>query len=144
MNAPLWKYLNWTAFYSYAWFLVLIGGVLGLFVPTWGPLKFEVYADVIFKLPLDPEAMASTLNQYRFMKSTEFGFGVFALLFRDEIYTQRKFNRFFLGIVFLGAAMRGLSMWVDGMPRSAYVFFFFLETSIGLIILCYSRKTLQA
>ncbi|MDI1478821.1 DUF4345 family protein [Polyangium sp. y55x31] len=142
--STLWKYLNHAAFYGYAWFLVLIGGGLGLFVPTWGPLKFEVYADVIFRLPLDPQTMASTLNQYRFMKSTEFGFGLFALLFHDEIYTQRKFNRFFLGIVFLGATMRALSMLADGMPRTAYLLLFGLETMVGLIVLHHSRKTLQA
>ena len=137
------KYLNDAAFYGYAWFLVLIGGGLGLFVPTWGPLRFEVFADVIFKLQIDSEAMASTLNQYRFMKSTEFAFGLFALLFRENIYCDRKFNRFFLGIVFLGVAMRALSMFLDGSPRSAYVFFLGLETLVGLIVLLYSRKALE-
>jgi hypothetical protein len=138
-----WKYLNNAAFYAYAWFLVLIGGILGLLVPAWGPLKFEVYADVIFRLPLALQDMASTLNQYRFMKSTEFGFGLFALLFRERIYAERKFNRFFLGILFLGVFERGLSMALDGMPRPAYVMFFGLETLIGLIVFAYSRKTLQ-
>jgi len=137
------RFLNFVAFYGYAWFLVLIGGVLGLLVPTWGPMEFEVYARVIFRLEIDPEAMASALNQYRFMKSTEFGFGVFALLFREDIYRNRKFNRFFLGIVFLGAAMRALSMVLDGGPRSAYIFFLGLETLVGLIVFLYSRKTLE-
>ena len=86
------------AFYSYALFLVIIGGLAGLFVPKWGPLKFEVYARAVFKSDLSDEEMASTLNQYRFMKSTEFGFGVFALLFRTEVFTSRRYNRFFLGI----------------------------------------------
>jgi hypothetical protein len=139
-----WRYLNCAAFYGYAWFLLLIGGLLGLFVPTWGPLQFEVYADVIFTMPIDHHDMASALNQYRFMKSTEFGFGLFALLFRDDIYSKRKFNYFFLGILFLGAAMRALSMIVDGPPRPAYIFFLVLETLIGLIVLLYSRKTLAS
>ena len=131
------------AFYSYALFLVIIGGLAGLFVPRWGPLKFEVYARAVFKSDLSDEDMASTLNQYRFMKSTEFGFGVFALLFRKEVFTSRRYNRFFLGIVFLGAAIRALSTVVDGRPHRAYLYFTGLETTIGLVILSYSRRTLS-
>jgi Domain of unknown function (DUF4345) len=133
---------NWVAFYAYALFLVLAGGLAGLFVPEWGPLDFEVYARVVFRLDLPAQDMASVLNQYRFMKSTEFGFGLFALLFRREIYTSRKFNRFFLGILFLGAAIRALSLAVDGTPHPAYIFFIGLEATIGLVILAYSRRTL--
>jgi hypothetical protein len=136
------KVANWVAFHSYAWFLVLIGGILGLFVPRWGPMSFEVYATDIFKLPLEPMTMASTLNQYRFMKSVEFGFGLFALLFKEEIYTRRKFNRFFIGIIALGVFERGLSMVVDGQPRTAYEIFICLEAACGFIIFLASRKTL--
>jgi hypothetical protein len=112
-------------------------------VPEWGPLDFEVYARVIFDLDLQHEDMASTLNQYRFMKSTEFGFGLFALLFRREIFSVAKFNLFFLGIVFLGAAMRALSLVLDGTPHPAYIFFMGLELAIGTIVLAHSRYTLQ-
>ncbi len=138
------KRTNDVAFYSYAWFLVTAGGILGLFVPRWGPLDFEVYARAVFRAPFTPEEMASALNQYRFMKSVEFGFGLFALLFRREIYTQPKFNRFFLGIVFLGASMRVLSILVDGRPHGAYLFFAAIEFGIGAIIFAYSRRTLAA
>jgi hypothetical protein len=133
---------NAVAFYGYALFLVSAGGLAGLFVPEWGPLDFEVYARVVFRLDLPAEDMASVVNQYRFMKSTEFGFGLFALLFRREIYTSRKVNRFFLGIVFLGAAIRALSLAIDGTPHPAYIFFTGLEATIGLVILAYSRRTL--
>jgi hypothetical protein len=136
------RVVNTVAFYGYALFLVTAGGLAGLFVPEWGPLDFEVYARVVFRLELPAEDMASVLNQYRFMKSTEFGFGLFALLFRREIYTVRKFNLFFLGIVFLGAAIRALSIVVDGTPHPAYIFFTCLETTIGVLILVYSRRTL--
>ncbi|WP_158800551.1 DUF4345 family protein [Pedobacter sp. L105] len=137
------KIINNISFYAYCLFLVLIGGVLGLLVPKWGPLSFEVYATTIFKTNIDHESMASALNQYRFMKSVEFGFGLFGLLFRQEIYTQKKFNYFFLGIMLLGTLERILSYFVDGKPRPAYIFFIFLELSIWLIILLYSRVTLK-
>ena len=104
------------AFYTYAWFLGVIGGLLRLFVPEWGPL-------------------ASMLNQYRFMKRTEFGFGLFVLLFRREIYSVAKFNAFFLRIVFLGASIQTLSLVVDGPPHPAYVMFTGIEFCIGLIVL---------
>jgi hypothetical protein len=116
--------------------------LLGLFVPRWEPLHFEVFARAIFRADFSPEVMASALNQYRFMKSEEFAFGVFALIFRKEIYAIPKFNRFFLSIVFLGAFIRALSLFVDGRPNSAYIFFTILETTIGVIILAYSRITL--
>lgn len=137
------KQANAIAFYSYALFLVTAGGLAGLFAPRWGPLEFEVFARAIFPADLTPEVMASALNQYRFMKSMEFGFGVFALVFRKEIYTDRKFNRFFLAIVFLGAAMRVLSILVDGRPHGAYIFFAILEFTIGAIIFAHSRTTLR-
>jgi hypothetical protein len=136
-------YLDAGAYYGYGLFLVLIGGVLGLFVPRWGPLDFEVFARAVFRT-LTGEPLATTLNQYRFMKSMEFGFGIFMLLFRREIYTIPKFNRFFLAILFLGTAERVLSIAVDGRPHGAYIFFVGLETTIGLIILAESRRTLAA
>jgi len=129
------------AFYGYALFLVLAGGIAGILVPRWGPLSFEVYARAVFNNGLQGEPLISALNQYRFMKSMEFGFGLFALLFRQEIYTQRKVNRFFLGIIFLGAANRALSIVVDGQPHPAYIFFVGLETVVGLVIYLHTRKT---
>lgn len=137
------KTINYVCFYAYCFFLVLIGGVLGLLVPKWGPLSFEVYATTIFKTKIDHMSMASALNQYRFMKSMEFGFGLFGLLFKNEIFTIKKFNYYFLGIMFLGTAMRVLSYFVDGTPRPAYIFFIFLEFTIWVVILLYSRTTLK-
>jgi hypothetical protein len=136
--------LNAVAFWSYALFLLLPAGFLGLFVPRWGPMEFEVFARVIFKLDLSAQHMASVLNQYRFMKAEEFGFGLFAILFRREIFGLARFNRFFLGIVFLGAFERWLSIAVDGIPHPFYIYFACIETVFGLIMLLYSVKTLRA
>ena len=135
--------INWVMFYACSWFLVAAGGLLGLFVPRWNPFHVDVFAGEIFKAPLVPAVMASALNQYRSMKSEEFGFGVFALLFRREIYGIPKFNRFFLSIVFLGASVRALSVVVDGRPDFAYIFFMIMELMTGLVVLAYSRTTLK-
>jgi hypothetical protein len=134
--------LNVLAFWGYALFLILIGGIPGLFAPRWGPLHFEVFARAIFPAPLGAEVIASTLNQYRYMKSMEFGFGLFALLYRKEIYQSRKMNRYFLGIMTLGAIERTISIFIDGQPNPAYVYFAIIEFVVPAIIFAYSRNTL--
>jgi hypothetical protein len=78
------KQINHFCFYFYCLFLVIIGGILGLFVPKWGPLSFEVYATSIFKTNIDHISMASALNQYRFMKSMEFGFWIIRASFQKR------------------------------------------------------------
>lgn len=138
------KPINNFSFYFYCLFLVIIGGVLGLIVPKWAPLDFEVYATTIFRTNIDHASMASAINQYRFMKSMEFGFGLFGLLFRKEIYTVKKFNYYFLGIMILGTLMRVLSNLTDGVPRPAYIFFSVLEFVFWIIIFLYSRQTLKS
>ena len=87
--------------------------------------------------------MASSINQYRFMKTTELGFGLFAILFRQEIFTSKKFNLYFLGILFLGVVARTLSLLIDGQPHLAYNVFIILELVTGLIVLVHSRNTLK-
>ncbi|MCY1035925.1 DUF4345 domain-containing protein [Corallococcus sp. BB11-1] len=139
-----WRWIDALAFHGYAWFLILPGGLLGLLIPRWGPLPFEVYARGVFDADLPEQVLASALNQYRYMKSMEFGFGVFSVCFRDFIYTDRRFNRFFLGIIFLGAAERALSVVLDGMPRPFYVAAIFIELSVGLIVFISTRRTLRA
>lgn len=139
----VWRWVDALAFYGYAWFLVLPGGVLGLLVPQWGPLPFEVFANGIFDAPLSDTVLASALNQYRYMKSMEFGFGLFSLLFRERIYRERRFNRFYLGIVVLGAAERALSVVVDGTPRPFYVAAIFVELAVAAIVFLSSRATLR-
>ena len=136
------RLVNAAAFYGYALFVGLAGGLAGLLAPKWAPLDFEVFARAVFRQDLPHEDMASVLQQYRYMKSAELGFGLFALLFRHEIDTSRKVNRFFLGILFLGAAIRVLSRVVDGKPHRAYLYFTGLETAVGLVVLAYSRRTL--
>ena len=137
------KKVNYFCFYFYCLFLVIIGGILGLFVPKWGPMRFEVYATAVFKANMDATSMASALNQYRFMKSLEFAFGLFGLLFVKEIFSVKKFNYYFLGIMFLGTFERVLSYVVDGTPRPAYIMFIGIEFAFWLIMFLYSRKSLS-
>lgn len=136
--------LRWatgTGFYVYVG-IFIVAGLQGLLFPLWGPLKFEVFARVIFGLPMPAEDLASTLSHFRFMRSVELGFGAFALLFRREIFTAPKFNRFFLAVLFLAVGARALSWLLDGRPHAAYLGFMFGEFLVGLLVLAYSRLTL--
>ena len=142
MGTRILALVDCVAYYSYAGFLVAAGAA-GVLVPRWRPLAFEVFGNHIFREQRDPTIAATTLNQYRFMKSFEVGLGLLALMFRREIYTRRRFNWYFLGVHFLGTAGRGLSMLVDGSPQAAYRWFPLLEGAIGSVIWLQSRKTVQ-
>lgn len=142
LSSP-WRWIDALAFYGYAWYLIIPGGILGLLVPRWGPLAFEVFARGIFDSGLPDSVLASALNQYRYMKSMELGFGLFALFFRNSIYSERRFNRFYLFVVFLGAAERALSVLVDGAPRPFYVAAIFLELAVGVVVFISTRRTLR-
>jgi hypothetical protein len=133
------KTLSYAGFYGYCLYLMLIG-LLGIMIPKWSPLDFEVYATLIFKSSsLHGAALSSAVSQYRFMKALELGFGLFGLLFVKEVFSIRKFNRFFLGILFLGATSRLLSYMLDGRPYTAYLVFMLLEYVIGTIVFIYTR-----
>ena len=137
----LFKWLNALAFYGYALFLVTAGGLLGLVAPTFAPMAFEAYGGTFFQLDLPSETMNSALNQFRFMKSLEFGLGVYAFLFRKEIFTVRKHTLYFVGITMLSALSRGLSLLLDGMPHPAYLAFMAVEFSVAVIVFLYARHT---
>lgn len=141
MGTRLLAWLDGVVFYGYALFLAFAGGVAGVLMPRWRPLTFEVFGNHVFRQQLDSEVMATVLNQYRFMKSFEFGFGLFALVFRKEIYTRRRFNRFFLGVHFLGTVGRVLSLLADGRPHVAYRWFPLLEGAIGAVVWLQTRRT---
>jgi hypothetical protein len=131
------RILNAILFYGYAIMLLLIGSS-GIFIAEWELKTF-------FHLRLeamDGESHATLLNQYRFLKSMELGFGAFALLFRKEIFAEPKFNRFFLAILFAGVGARLLSMIIDGQPQMAYFAFTALELITGAVVFQYSKKTL--
>jgi hypothetical protein len=130
-------------FFGYAGYLVLIG-LLGTLVPRLATMSFEVYAGVLFRVPLEPRTLASALNQYRFMKFLEVMLGVFAIVCQREIFTIPKANQLFLWIIAGGAGVRLLSLAVDGRPDDAYLVFAGFELAIGSLVWAHSRRTLMA
>ena len=120
--------------------MLLVVGASGVFIAEWALSRiFAVRLDDMDKL-----ARATILNQYRFLKSIEFAFGLFLISCRWEIFRVPKYNRIFLIGLFGGVAARLLAIVLDGMPHWAFLMFLALELATGVLVLIQSKKTLTA
>lgn len=125
-------------FYGWSGALLVLGAV-GIFTGRWE-------LETIFALDvaqLSDERTATLLNQYRFLKAIEFGFGLFCFAFRKEIFTVRRFNRLFLAIVFLSSSARALSMILEGLPHWGLTGITVLEFATGFVIAGHTRRSLR-
>jgi hypothetical protein len=132
------RFFSKLLFFGWVAALVVLGG-LGIFTGKWE-------LATIFRIDLagmSHEAQDNLLNQYRFLKAVEFGFGLFCVLFRREIYRNPLYNRLFLSIVFLGAAARALSIVVDGWPHWAFTAITVLEFLTFIVVALDTRRTLE-
>jgi hypothetical protein len=105
-------------FYGYVLLLVVAG--------LWGAV-FAV-RDVRLLSGFDPgrlpvEQSAALLSQYRFLRAIELGFGIFALVYRKQVFEVRAVNLAFLTVMGLGIAARVLGFVLDGSPSALMVFF---------------------
>ena len=91
---------------------------------------------------LERRTAASVVSQYRFLRAIECGFGLFAFLWRHEIFTQQPFNRLFLATMVLGVVARIISLAVEGRPRPVFYFFLGSEAVGAILIFAYTRGTL--
>jgi len=119
-------------FYGYVVTLVVAGGFGMVAAP----------ADVRLLSRLDPNRLGSTistaslLSQYRFLRAVEMGFGISALAFRREIFTEMPLARFFFGTMLAGIVARIVGWVVDGRPYGAHIGFMLYEVvSIVVIVL---------
>ena len=133
------KWLNSIFFYGYVFLLIVAG--------AWGAcFAAQFDHNVLFNLDVQtlvPKTAASLLSQYRFLRAIEFGFGIFAVLFRKEIFSNPKFNRVFLATMLLGVVARIISFILDGQPNAVFYFFAISELTGVIIIYIYSRRTLE-
>ncbi len=132
------RVLSLILFTGWAGALLLLGGA-GLFTGAW-ELRSIFHIDLA---NLDTEGRGNLLNQYRFLKAIEFGFGAFCFMFRDRIFRVPAYNRLFLSIVFLGATARALSIALEGRPHWAFVGITVLEFLTGVVILIHTRHTME-
>jgi hypothetical protein len=126
-------------FYAYVVTLVAAG--------AWGIVGARVDMPLLLRLhvgDLSHRASANLLSQYRFLRAIELGFGVFALVFRREIYRVRSYNRLFLSIMACGVGARLLSLVADGAP--SFWMYVFLGTEVVGVVLIYAatRSTVGA
>jgi hypothetical protein len=88
-----------------------------------------------------PEAeRASLLNQYRFLRAVEVGFGLFCFRFRREIFSERAFHRVFVGTLWLIPVARTVSLVVDGMPRPVFVGLMVTEYLLAALFTWYGPR----
>jgi|GEM_PF-728708 hypothetical protein len=130
------KLLSLFFFYTYIG-LVVLAGFWGAFL---GPeLDYEILIGLDAET-LNETTRANILSQYRFLRVMEVGYGLFAIVFRTEIFSVKKFNILFLTIMLGGVLARLLSLAVDGPPGWIFYFFMIYEGMGVVIIGMYSQK----
>ena len=130
------KFLNYFFFYTYIG-LVLVAGFWGAFI--------NPYFDFKLLFDLDPHTLneysrVNLLVQYRFLRALELGFGLFAILFVKNIFTEKTFNTLFLVVMASGVLARSFSWIVDGTPSVLSRLFLFYELLGLVIIFLYSKR----
>lgn len=130
------KFLNYAFFYTYIG-LVIVAGIWGAFIYPYFDFNYLLHLNVN---ELPDESRVNLLSQYRFLRALELGYGLFSIIFLKEIFSRKKYNQLFLGIMGLGILARMVSWMVDGMPSSLFIFFLAYEAVGLVIILIYSRK----
>ena len=116
-------------FYGYVFMFIAVGAS-GIFIAGWE-------LPHIFHMPLGeltPGVRATMLTQYRFLKSAELSYGLFAFFYRDAIFAGEKVRKLFVTAVFLGVFARVLSVFVDGMPGWIWLAFAGMEAITGILV----------
>lgn len=133
------KQVSFFFFYSYIG-LVIVAGFFGAFINPYFDLEQMTSLDV-YKLS-DYERV-NLLSQYRFLRALELGFGLFSILFVNNIFNKKQFNILFLLIMGLGILARIFSWIADGKPNSLAHFFLYYELISWISIFFYTHKIRQ-
>jgi hypothetical protein len=131
------KLISYFLFYTYIG-LVLLAGFWGAFLYPKMDFKMLFEMDTA---ELSDYARINLLSQYRFLRALELGFGLFAIIFRKEIFSEPKFNTLFLVIMFLGVMARVMSIIFDGSP-SIYFYFFLIWEFLGVVFIYFYTKSI--
>ena len=85
----------------------------------------------------------NVLSQYRFLRGLELGFGIFALRYAKEIYSQRAMNRVFLITMGLGILGRIAGIVIDGFPSPLMQSFLYFE-AVGIVLIFLDTRAAPA
>ncbi|NEU09156.1 DUF4345 domain-containing protein [Flavihumibacter sp. R14] len=122
-------------FYTYIG-LVVAAGFWGAFINPYFDFRLLFGMDIN---SLQDTHRINLLSQYRFLRALELGFGIFALLFKKEIFSHPRFNLLFLLIMGSGIMARLVSIVADGIPNFLALFFMGYELIGWIIIYLYTR-----
>ncbi len=129
-----------TAVFFWIYMLALLGvGASGVLIAPWE-------LATLFGVPLDsfsPQARASLLSQYRFLKSTELAFGLFCFFWRGPIHLPGPAHRLFLAGICTGVLARLGSWWVDGYPHPLFLAYAAEELITALLVARQARGAAQ-
>ena len=126
-------------FYTYIG-LVVVAGFWGAFINPYFDFRLLFGMDVA---GLDGPQRINLLSQYRFLRALEMGFGIFALLFKKEVFNNHRFNLLFMVIMASGILARMVSIVADGLPNYLTLFFMSYELLGWIIIFFYTRNHKQ-
>jgi len=127
---------NYFFYYAYVG-LVTVAGFWGAFINPY----FDFHLLFHFDLNTLPDFQRiNMISQYRFLRAIELGFGLFALLFVKNIFSEIRFNRLFILIMGAGVFARIISAALDGTPSALMLFFLGFEMAGLTVIFFYSRK----
>ena len=90
------KLANYFFYYVYIG-TVVIAGFWGAFINPYFDYKLLFHLNVH---DLPEYTRTNMLSQYRFLRAIELGFGIFAIVFVRNIFSDKKFNQLFLFIGF--------------------------------------------
>ena len=126
-------------YYAYALLLLAIGAA--------GMLLTRFELTQIFNVDLTAmgtQPAATFLNQYAYLKSLEFSFGLFCWFFRHRILAGEPPRFIFLAGIFIGVASRVLSTIEYGTPHWAFLVFGVLEFACGTLVFVYPQTQRSA
>ena len=128
------KVINYSFYYAYVG-VVILAGAWGAFINPAFDHRFLFHLD-IHSLP--DYNRINMINQYRFLRAIELGFGLFSVIFVRDIFSEKKFNRLFLFIMGSGILARIASIIFDGSPSGLMYFFLIFEVTGWAVIFSYS------
>ena len=133
------KALSLFFFYTYIG-LVILAGFWGAFINP--AFDFRLLFKIDIQALPDFERI-NLLSQYRFLRAIELGFGLFAVIFRRNIFNERKFNTLFLFIMLSGILARLVSILTDGIPSALMCFFLAYELLGWVLIYLFTKKNIN-